>query len=60
MVIESFDANLYVNVLDQIYVMQEVPEHSSHSAEFDALQNRRNLLKNMPLLWITLGSVLLI
>ena len=25
MVIESFDANLYVNVLDQIYVMQEVP-----------------------------------
>ena len=36
MVIESFDANLYVNVLDQIYVMQEVPEHSSHSAEFDA------------------------
>ena len=36
MVIESFDANLYVNVLDQIYVMQEVPERSSHSAEFDA------------------------
>ena len=36
MVIESFDANLYVNVLDQIYVMQEVPERSSHSVEFDA------------------------
>lgn len=60
MVIESFDANLYVNVLDQIYVMQEVPERSSHSAEFDAPAKQKKPPKNMSLLWITHGSVLLI
>ena len=27
MVIEAFDGNLYVNVLDQIHIMKEVPEH---------------------------------
>lgn len=35
MVIEAFDGNLYVNVLDQIYLMQEVPEHEPYSIEFD-------------------------
>ena len=36
MVIESFDGNLYVNILNQIYIMQEIPEHSLYSIEFDA------------------------
>lgn len=36
MVIESFDGNLYVNILDRIYIMQEIPEHSLYSIEFDA------------------------
>lgn len=35
MVIEAFDGNLYVNVLDQIHIMQEVPEHELNSKEFD-------------------------
>lgn len=35
MVIESFDGGLYVNILDQIYLMQEVPKHSLYSKEFD-------------------------
>ena len=35
MVIESFDGGLYVNILDQIYLMQEVPKHSPYSKEFD-------------------------
>ena len=35
MVIEAFDGNLYVNVLDQIHIMQEVPEHEPYSIEFD-------------------------
>ncbi len=34
-VIESFDGNLYINILDNIHIMQEVPEHSPYSTEFD-------------------------
>lgn len=35
MVIEAFDGNLYVNILDQVYNMQEIPKHSLYSEEFD-------------------------
>lgn len=35
MVIEAFDGNLYVNVLDNIYIMKEIPEHEKYSKEFD-------------------------
>lgn len=35
MVIEAFDQNLYVNILDQLYLMEEIPEHESYSKEFD-------------------------
>ena len=35
MVIESFDGSLYVNILDTLYLMEEVPEHESFSKEFD-------------------------
>ena len=37
MVIESFDRRLYVNILDQIYRMQEIPSHELYSKEFDAV-----------------------
>ena len=32
---ESFDGSLYVNILDTLYLMEEVPEHESFSKEFD-------------------------
>ena len=35
MIIESFDGSLYVNILDTLYLMEEVPEHESFSKEFD-------------------------
>ena len=31
MIIESFGGNLYANILDQILIMQEVPEHEIYS-----------------------------
>ena len=38
MVIEAFDGNLYVNVLDHIYIMQEIPKHELYSKEFDEVK----------------------
>lgn len=35
MVIEAFDGSLYVNILDTLYLMEEVPEHERFSKEFD-------------------------
>lgn len=35
MVIEAFDGNLYVNVFDKIYIMEEIPKHELYSKEFD-------------------------
>lgn len=35
MVIEAFDGSLYVNILDTLYLMEEVPEHEHFSKEFD-------------------------
>ena len=35
MVIEAFDGSLYVNILDILYLMEEVPEHEHFSKEFD-------------------------
>lgn len=35
MVIESFDGGLYVNVLDELFIMKEIPEHERYSKEFD-------------------------
>ena len=36
LVIESFDGHLYANVLDQIYLLEQVPSHHSVSLEFDS------------------------
>ena len=35
MVIESFEGSLYVNILDQLFVMVEIPEHEELSKTFD-------------------------
>ena len=35
MVIEAFDGSIYVNILDTLYLMEEVPEHEHFSKEFD-------------------------
>jgi hypothetical protein len=49
MVIESFDGNLYVNVLDNIYIMNEIPEHESHSEEFDEeIKDKKTNKKYIP------------
>lgn len=41
MVIEAFDGKLYVNVLDNIYIMKEVPEHEKYSKEFDTIPKEK-------------------
>ncbi|WP_044600247.1 ISNCY family transposase, partial [Candidatus Stoquefichus massiliensis] len=35
MVIEAFDGRQYVNVLDQIYIMEEIPNYEEYSRNFD-------------------------
>lgn len=45
MVIESFDKSLYVNILDQLFALEEIPKHDSISKNFDLLntkQKRKN------------------
>lgn len=38
-VIESFDGNLYVNVLDNIFLMEKIEHHERYSKEFDEKTN---------------------
>lgn len=45
MVIESFDGKLYVNVLDQIHIMQEIPLHEQVSKEFDDVEKEKKTKK---------------
>ena len=35
MVIEAFDGRLYVNVLDELFIMKEIPAREKYSKEFD-------------------------
>lgn len=35
LVIEAFDGKQYINVLDQIYIMEEIPEYEEYSRNFD-------------------------
>ncbi len=39
LVIESFDKNLYVNILDQLYLLKEVDRHELYSSNFDVEQS---------------------
>lgn len=37
MVIESFDGNLYANILDHLFALEEIPEHEKLSKNFDMI-----------------------
>lgn len=44
MVIEAFDGNLYVNILDQLFGLDEVPTRESKSKTFDVIEPKiRNI-----------------
>ena len=45
MVIEAFDGSLYVNVLDTLFIMEEMPEHERYSKEFDEKPIKKEKLK---------------
>ena len=57
MVIEAFDGSLYVNILDYLYLMEEVPEHERFSKEFDyekdnvKLSNKKKYIPPMSHPW---------
>lgn len=38
LVIEAFDGHLYANVLDQLHVLEEIPEHSKYSVNFEVVK----------------------
>lgn len=38
LVIESFDGHLYTNVLDQLFILEEIPEHQQHSNNFEGVK----------------------
>lgn len=60
MIVESFDGNLYAKILDQIYIMQEIPEHELYSKNLMKSLLRRKLKNTIFFLWNTLGKTLLI
>ena len=45
MVIEAFDGNLYVNIQDSLYLMEEIPEHERFSKEFDDVVEKKKTPK---------------
>lgn len=45
MVIEAFDKNLYVNIHDNLYLMEEIPEHERFSKEFDNVEPKKRTKK---------------
>lgn len=48
MVIESFDNNLYVNILDQLFLLEEIPERETHSKTFDNIQEKKEKKRYIP------------
>ncbi|MEG0094330.1 MAG: ISNCY family transposase [Erysipelotrichaceae bacterium] len=38
LVIESFDKNLYANVLDRLFILEEIPQHNKHSLNFEVIK----------------------
>ena len=57
MVIESFDGRLYVNVLDELFIMKEIPDHEKHSKEFDGKIKENKPRKSSFLQWIIHGEM---
>lgn len=45
LVIESFDGNLYANILDQLYCLEEIPEIQAVSANFDSVEDTKKVVK---------------
>ena len=41
LVIQSFDDRLYVNILDQLFALKEIPKHLERSKEFDEVKEPR-------------------
>ena len=41
LVIEAFDQNLYLNVLDQLFALKLIPEHEIVSHEFDTVKETK-------------------
>lgn len=45
LVIESFDGNLYANILDQLYCLEEIPEIQAVSKNFDSVEDTKKTNK---------------
>lgn len=45
MVIVAFDSSLYVNILDSLYLLEEIPEHERFSKEFDDILEKKETIK---------------
>lgn len=45
LVIEAFDGNLYANILDQLYCLEEIPEIQAVSANFDSVEDTKKVVK---------------
>ena len=41
LVIRSFDGRLYVNILDQLFALKEIPKRLEKSKEFDEVKEPR-------------------
>ncbi|MEG0451891.1 MAG: ISNCY family transposase [Coprobacillus sp.] len=47
-VIESFDKKLYINVLDTLYALDQIPKHEKYSKEFDQEEESKIKEKYIP------------
>ena len=41
LVIEAFDKQLYANILDQLFVLEEIPEYEKYSRNFDCVEKEK-------------------
>ena len=48
MVIESFEGNLYANILDQLFALEEIPERMETSPNFDPIIEKKERKPYIP------------
>jgi len=48
LVLEAFDGNLYANVLDELFILEEVEEREKYSKEFDTIVEKKKEKKYIP------------
>ena len=48
LVIEAFDNMLYANILDQLFILKEVPRHEDYSSNFDVVKRKKERKKYIP------------